>query len=151
MGDMAAFLEGGGVKEKGVMAQRAEKRKAKEEKRAKKDPNAPKRPAGGAYGIFLAENRAKIVSSLPKDHKMVDVAKAAGTQWKALSDAAKRPYEEKYKKKQAEFIKAMEEYKKAHPNATDDQEDDEEEDEEDEDEDKDEKPATKKEAAPKKK
>merc|ERR1711948_5745 len=115
MGDMAAFLEGGGVKEKGVMAQRAEKRKAKEEKRAKKDPNAPKRPAGGAYGIFLAENRAKIVSSLPKDHKMVDVAKAAGVQWKALSVAGKKPYEDKYKKKQAEYVKAMEVYKKAHP------------------------------------
>merc|ERR1712232_742532 len=49
--DMAAFLEGGGVKEKGVAAQRAEKRKAREEKRAKKGPNAPKKPAGGAYGV----------------------------------------------------------------------------------------------------
>merc|ERR1712060_508772 len=100
--DMAAFLEAGGVKEKGVTAQRAEKRKAKEEKRAKKDPNAPERPAGGAYGVFLAENRAKIVSSLPKDHKITDVAKAAGLQWKALSDSAKTPYEEKYKEKQAD-------------------------------------------------
>merc|ERR1712203_705215 len=95
---------------------------------------------------YLAENRAKIVSGLPKDHKMVDVAKAAGMQWKALSDAAKKPYEEKYKKKQAEFTKAMEEYKKTHPNATDEQED-----EEDEDEEQDEKRATKKEAVPKKK
>merc|ERR1712087_87724 len=145
--DMAAFLEAGGVKEKGVMAQRAEKRKAKEEKRAKKDPNAPKRPAGGAYGVFLAENRAKIVSSLPKDHKMVDVAKAAGVQWKALSDAAKKPYEDKYKKKQADFVKAMEEYKKANPNNDADEEDDEEEEEEEQEE----PPATKKDAAPKKK
>merc|ERR1712226_1582625 len=130
--DMAAFLEGGGVKEKGVMAQRAEKRKAKEEKRAKKDPNAPKRPAGGAYGVFLAENRAKIVSSLPKDHKMTDVAKAAGVQWKALSDAAKKPYEDKYTKKQADFVKALEEYKKANPNNDADEDDDEEEEEEQE-------------------
>merc|ERR1711920_399390 len=113
--DMAAFLEAGGVKEKGIAAQRAEKRKAKEEKRAKKDPNAPKRPGGGAYGIFLAENRAKIVSTLPKDHKMVDVSKAAGVQWKALSAIAKKPYEDKYKKKQAEFLKAMEKYKKDNP------------------------------------
>merc|ERR1712060_277744 len=144
--DMAAFLEAGGVKEKGVMAQRAEKRKAKEEKRAKKDPNAPKRPAGGAYGVFLAENRAKIVSSLPKDHKITDVAKAAGVQWKALSDAAKKPYEDKYVKKQADFVKAMKEYKKANPNNDADEDDEEEEEEEQEEE-----PATKKEAAPKKK
>merc|ERR1711920_1160539 len=142
--DMAAFLGAGGVKEKGITAQRAEKRKAKEEKRAKKDPNAPKRPAGGAYGVYLAESRAKIVSGLPKDHKMVDVAKAAGMQWKALSDAAKKPYEEKYKKKQADFIKAMEEYKKANPNNEADEEDDEEEEEEEQEE----PPATKKEVAP---
>merc|ERR1712151_334759 len=120
-------------KEKGLMAQRAEKRKAKEEKRAKKDPNAPKRPAGGAYGVFMNENRQKIVNSLPKDHKMTDVAKAAGAQWKAMSDAAKKPYEDKFKKKQAEFTKAMEEYKKAHPDAANDEDDDDEEDGEEED------------------
>merc|ERR1712238_464421 len=137
-------LEAGGVKEKGLAAQRSEKRKAKEEKRAKKDPNAPKRPVGGAYGVFLAENRAKIVSSLPKDHKMTDVAKAAGVQWKALSDAVKKPYEDKYQKKQAEYIKALEVYKKANPNA-DEQDDDEEEEQQEEE------LAAKKEAAPKKK
>merc|ERR1712050_383566 len=115
-------------------------RKAKEEKRAKKDPNAPKKPVGGAYGVFLAENRAKIVASLPKDHKMVDVAKAGGVQWKALSDAAKKPYEAKYQKKQEEYKKALEEYKKANPDADADQEDDDEEEEEEE-----EKPAAKKE------
>merc|ERR1712061_180077 len=146
--DMAAFLAAGGVKQKGAAALRAEKRKAKEDGKKKKDPNAPKRPAGGAYGVYLAENRAKIVAGLPKDHKMVDVAKAAGAQWKALSDAAKKPYEEKYKKKQADFVKAMEEYKKANPNNDADEDDD---DEEEEDEEQEEEPATKKEAAPKKK
>merc|ERR1712039_99623 len=141
---MAAFLGAGGVKEKGITAQRAEKRKAKEEKRAKKDPNAPKRPAGGGYGVFMNENRQKIISSLPKDHKMTDVAKAAGVQWKAMSEAAKKPYEDKFKKKQAEFSKAMEEYKKANPNTDADEEDEEDGEEEDQ-------PDAKSEAAPKKK
>merc|ERR1711920_907164 len=112
----------------------------------KKDPNAPKRPVGGAYGVFMAENRQKIVSSLPKDHKITDVAKAAGVQWKAMSDAAKKPYEETFKKKQAEFTKAMEEYKKAHPDAANDDEE-----EDDEDGEEAEQPESKKEAAPKKK
>merc|ERR1712066_882226 len=116
--EMEAFLAGGGVKEKGVAALRAEKRKAKDGKK-KKDPNAPKRPVGGAYGVFLAENRSKIVSSLPQGHKMTDVAKAAGEQWKTLSDAAKKPYETKYAKKQQEYEKAMEEYRKANPDAED--------------------------------
>merc|ERR1712061_473991 len=130
--DMEAFLVGGGVKEKGVAALRTEKRKAKDGKK-KKDPNAPKRPGGGAYGVWLAENRAKIVSSLPQGHKITDVAKAAGEQWKALSDAAKKPYEAKYTKKQEEYVKAMEEYKKANPDA-EENDDEEEENEEEEDE-----------------
>merc|ERR1719253_1151484 len=60
--DMAAFLASGDVKEKGAAALRTEKRKAKEGKlKKKKDP----RPAGGAYGVYLSENRDKIVKSLP--------------------------------------------------------------------------------------
>merc|ERR1712028_192477 len=110
------------------------KRKAKDGKK-KKDPNAPKRPAGGGYGQFLADNRSKIVASLPKDHKMTDVGKAAGVQWKALSDAAKKPYEEKYQKKQATYKAAMEEYKKNNPDPVgEDEDEDEDEDEEDEEE-----------------
>merc|ERR1712039_152524 len=75
--EMETFLAGGGVKEKGPAALRTEKRKAKDGKK-KKDPNAPKRPAGGAFGVWLAENRSKIASSLPQDHKITDVTKAAG-------------------------------------------------------------------------
>jgi len=129
--DMAAFLAAGGEKTKGVTALRSERKKAKEGKKAKKakDPNMPKKPAGGGYGRFLAENRAKIVASLPKDHKITDVAKAAGTQWKALSDAAKKPYEEAFTLAMAEFRKAMDEYKAANPDAADSEEDDKEEEE----------------------
>merc|ERR1712060_238756 len=104
--EMEAFLAAGGVKEKGLAALRTEKRKAKDGKK-KKDPNAPKRPAGGAFGVWLAENRSKIASSLPQGHKITDVTKAAGEQWRALSDAAKKPYEAKYAKKQEEYKKAM--------------------------------------------
>merc|ERR1712187_1032064 len=95
-----------------------------------------KRPAGGAYGVWLAENRPKIVSSLPQGHKITDVTKAAGEQWKALSDAAKKPYEAKYAKKQEEYAKAMEEYKKANPDAEEDDDAGQEEEEEEEEADK---------------
>merc|ERR1711912_197087 len=93
--DMEAFLASGGEKAQ-------IKRKGKEGKK-KKDPNAPRKPAGGGYGVFLSENREKIVKSLPADHKMTDVGKAAGEQWRALSAAAKKPYEDKFAKKQAEY------------------------------------------------
>merc|ERR1719161_2413289 len=115
--DMAAFLAAGGEKTKGARALRSEKRKAKEAK--KKDPNAPKKPAGGGYGVFLAENRAKIVASLPAGHKITDVSKAAGAQWKALSDEERKPYDDKYATKKAEYAKAMEAYRASNPDAGD--------------------------------
>jgi len=127
--EMAAFLAAGGEKTKGVLAQRSEKRKAKEGKKAK-DPNAPKKPTGGGYGVFLSENREKIVKSLPAGHAMTDVAKAAGQQWGKLSDSAKKPYQDKFAKKQAEYAAALEEYKKNLPADADEDEDEEEEEEE---------------------
>merc|ERR1712118_92869 len=125
---MAAFLAAGGEK-----TTRSDKKRAREGKK-KKDPNAPKRPAGGAFGIFLAENRAAIVKSLPAGHKITDVTKAAGEKWKAVSDAAKKPFQDKYLKKMEEYKAALVEYKKnLGADAEDDEEDeDEEEDEEEE-------------------
>merc|ERR1719235_2950189 len=125
--DMDAFLASGGEKAQ-------IKRKAKEGKKSK-DPNAPKKPAGGAYGVFLAKNRAAIVKSLPAGHKITDVIKAAGTQWKALSEAAKKPYNDEYLKKVEEYEAAMAEYKKNLPaDAEEDEEEDDDEEEEEEEE-----------------
>merc|ERR1719265_216121 len=133
--DMKAFLDAGGVKVKGLVAQRTEKRKEREgDKKKKKDPNAPKKPIGGAFGVFLNENRQKIAKSLPAGHKMTDVTKAAGEQWKKLSDAAKKPYQEKYEQKLEEFKAAMEEYTPPADAEEDGDENDEEEDEEEEEE-----------------
>jgi len=88
------------------------KRKAdKDDEKPKKDKDAPKKPAGGGYGQYLAENRSEIVKSLPAgSNLMMDVAKAAGANWKALSVDAKKPYEEKFVLKMKEFKIAMESY-----------------------------------------
>jgi DNA-binding transcriptional ArsR family regulator len=130
--DMEAFLASGGEKAQ-------IKRKGKEGKKVK-DPNAPKKPAGGGYGVFLAKNRAAIVKSLPADHKITDVSKAAGEQWRALSEAAKKPYNAEYLKKMEEYQKELAEYKK---NLPEDAEEDEDEDDEEEHEEE-EQPAPKK-------
>merc|ERR1712054_126069 len=106
--DMEAFKAAGGEVAKGIRALRNEKRKEKEGKK-KKDPNAPKRPQS-AYSIFMSENREAILKSLPAGaNPITDVAKKAGEQWKALSTAAKKPYEKKAEKQKAEYLKAMEE------------------------------------------
>jgi len=124
--DMAAFLAAGGVKEKGAAAQRKERKLAKEGKLPKKkDPNAPKKPTGGGYGQYLNENRAKIAASLPKDHKMTDVGKKAGENWRALPDAQKKKYIDKFEKAMAAYKKELEEYKKKNPDAAEDEEEEE--------------------------
>ncbi|CAE7359604.1 HMG1 [Symbiodinium sp. CCMP2592] len=108
--DLEAFEKAGGVKEKITRKGKDEKAKGKKTK----DPDAPKRPAGGAYGVFLAENRAEIIKTLPKGYKVPDIGKAAGAKWKALSEKEQKPYQEKYQKKNEEYKAAMEEYKKLH-------------------------------------
>ena len=92
----------------------------------------PKKPAGGSFGVFLNENRAKIVASLPAGHKITDVSKAAGAQFKLLSEEAKKKYEATYQKKKADYEKAMKEYKAAQPNDNDADEDEDDDDEEEE-------------------
>merc|ERR1719361_1626992 len=83
------------------------KRKADKEIKPKKDKDAPKRPAGGGFGVYLAENREKIVKSLPAgSNATTDVSKAAGAQWQGLSGEEQKPYQEK-------FAQKMEEYKVA--------------------------------------
>merc|ERR1719300_1401545 len=127
--DMEAFKAAGGEVAKGIRAQRSEKRKEKEGKK-KKDPNAPKRPQS-AYSVFLSENREAILKSLPAGaNPITDVAKKAGEQWKALSAAAKKPFEKKAEKQKAEYLKAMEEYKKTHGDDAADEDEEEEEPEE---------------------
>jgi len=137
--DMEAFLAGGGVKKE---------RKVKGEgKRKRKDANAPKKPAGGAYGRFLAAKRAEFTkecAGMDKKQQFTAVTKMAGERWKALSAKEKAPYEAEFKAAQKEYAKAMEEYKANGGGAEDEEDDGEDEDEEEEEE---EAPAPKRRAA----
>jgi hypothetical protein len=103
---MRAFKEGGGV-----VVRKSKKDKAS--KKNKKDPNAPKRPAGGGYGVYLAQHREEIKKVMPADHKITDLAKVAAARWKALNEEEKKVYEEKYKAKNEEYKTALAEYKAA--------------------------------------
>lgn len=131
--DMSAFLEAGGVKSKGVTALRAEKRKAKEgggdAKRAKKDPNAPKRPAGGAFGCFLAANRKAFEKECPG--AVTAVTKLASSKWKEASQAEKDEYEKQYQAKKAAYDEAMKSYVPPVAEADEDDGEDQDEDEDD--------------------
>ena len=72
----------------------------------KKDPNAPKRPAGGAYGCFLAKHRAAFMEQL-KGQPVSAVTKLASAKWKELAATEKEVYEQEFKKKQEAYQEAM--------------------------------------------
>jgi len=84
-------------------------------KKRQRDPSMPKAPAGGGYGVFLAENRVDITNSLPAGSKITDVSKEAGRKWKEMSEDDKAPYQQKYQAAKEAFTTAMAEYKAARP------------------------------------
>jgi hypothetical protein len=100
--DMKAFLDAGGEKKAIV-------KKSKREAKPAKDPEKPKKPAGGAFGCFLAENRPEFQKQTA-GQPITAVAKLASTKWQALSEDEKKPYEEMYAKKKAEYEEAMKSY-----------------------------------------
>lgn len=113
--DMKAFLAAGGTKALGARAQATQKRKLKDGdggkgKRGKADPNKPKKPAGGAYGCFLNKNRQDFIKQL-LGQPVTAVSKLAGSKWKAMSEAEKKPFEVEYQAKKAAYEEALKAYK----------------------------------------
>merc|ERR1712048_48760 len=92
---------------------KAEKLAAKEEKRndrackaavkAVEKDDSLKKPQT-AYWLWLGENRENIVKMLGTA-KGADVAKKGGEMWKALTDAARAPYEKKAKEQKDAYDK----------------------------------------------
>jgi len=77
--------------------------------KAKKDPNAPKRPLT-SYFIFMQEKRASLVAAHP-DAKAPEIGRLAGEAWKKLTDAQRKPYDEKAAAAKAQYATAMLAYK----------------------------------------
>merc|ERR1712060_875177 len=104
--DMEAFLAAGGEKA-------AIKRKSNDDdgasKKQKKDPDAPKRPAGGAYGCFIAKHRETFTKEC-EGKPVTAISKLAGERWKELSAEDKTPFEEEYQAKFAAYQAAMKDY-----------------------------------------
>lgn len=106
--DMEAFLAAGGEK-------KATKRNAAETEKGKKakDPEAPKKPVGGAYGIFQNEKREEFTKAVEaKGEKgFGPVAKMTSEAFKTLNEAEKAVYEQKYAQKVSAYAEALKAYK----------------------------------------
>merc|ERR1719183_360598 len=87
---------------------------AKKEKKGKAtkvvDPNKPKR-AMSAYFIWMGENRAKIIAEHKLDaSKVTEVMKKMGELWSKMTDAQKKPFEDKAAKAKEQYEKDMAAY-----------------------------------------
>merc|ERR1712070_522648 len=81
---------------------------------------------------------------LPAGHKITAVTKKAGELWGKMTAEEKKPYDEAYEKLKAEYVKAIEEYKKNNPSAEEEKEEEEDDAEDNEEEEEKPKPAAKK-------
>jgi hypothetical protein len=99
-----------------VQSEPVEKTKKRGSKKTK-DPAAPKRPTSG-YFFWLAENRLRIKEELmaiatendEEPPKPKEVVKEAGSQWRALSDDEKEPFDAKGKEDQQRYREEMKTY-----------------------------------------
>ena len=80
--------------------------------RKTKDKEAPKKPVGGAYGIYFNENRVEITKEAPGlgYEGFGAAAKVASSRWKSMSEADKQLYQDKFLAKQEEYKSAMASY-----------------------------------------
>jgi len=108
--DMAAFLAAGGEKKAAVKKGAAGDTKSKKEK----DPDGPKKPVGGAYGIFSNEKREEFTKAVAAlgEKGFGPVAKMTSEAFKTLGEAEKAVYQEKFVQKFAAYKEAVEAYKK---------------------------------------
>lgn len=79
-------------------------------KRAKRDPSAPKRPMS-AFLLFTQGRRAEIKKKYP-DMKNTEVSRVLGDMWHNLSDQERAPFQEEEKKNRAEYLVAVENWRK---------------------------------------
>jgi len=95
-----------------VAAEKKHKR-GKGDDKPKKDKDAPKKPVGGGCGMFSNEKREDFTKACEaKGEKgFGPVAKMTGEAYKALSEAQKKPYEDKFKKAMEEYQVAIVAYK----------------------------------------
>lgn len=75
-------------------------------KKAKKEGDGIKKPSS-AYIYFVSDYRMVLKKKGVDTSKVQEVAKQCGAAWKAMTDAEKAPYNEKYKEDRARYLKEV--------------------------------------------
>lgn len=66
----------------------------------------PKKPTGGAFGQYLKANRPALTKECA-GQPVTAISKLAGANFKAMSDAEKVPYQQKYEEAQKKYTADM--------------------------------------------
>lgn len=74
-----------------------------------KDPAAPKKPVGGAYQCYMAENRQKFAEQC-KGQPSSAITKLGADSWAKISAKEKKRFEEAYEVKKTEYETAKKAY-----------------------------------------
>merc|ERR1740121_315207 len=96
------------------------KRKRGDEPAPAKDPNAPKKPVGGAYGVFANDKREEFAkeAAAKGEAGFGAVARLVSAAWKELGAEEKGGYQAKFEEAKAKYEKDLAEYRAANPVAT---------------------------------
>ena len=85
--------------------------KGKNANKAPKDPHAPKRPPS-AYFIFSNNRRKQLIQEQPKS-RITELSKVISKEWKEMEQEKKDDFDVQAKQRKAEYVTALEEYKKS--------------------------------------
>lgn len=90
---------------------------AKPTKRRKEDRDKekarPRKPSGGAFGVYLSDHRAELARELPVSATLGALNRLAGQRWKALSAQERSLYEERYRSMRSSYSDLMLQYSAA--------------------------------------
>jgi len=74
------------------------------------DPNAPKRPAS-AFFQWRAKSYTKVKMSMPVSHTFGELAKKFSEDWNKMTEAQRKPYQDKFELEKKTYEKLMNAYK----------------------------------------
>jgi len=104
---VAAFVAQGGT----LMKRKRTGNELDNSQQVRRREPMPKKPWGGAFGVFLNEKRGEFKQALPMDCRPQDVVRAVGEAWRCLPQEEKQGYEDINARNMQDYKQAMEDYK----------------------------------------
>lgn len=107
---VAAFVaQGGTLRKRGRKIDELDK-----SQQVRRREPMPKKPWGGAFGVFLNEKRGEFKQAVPIDCRPQDVVRAASEAWRCLPQEEKQGYEDINARNMQDYKQAMADYKQKH-------------------------------------